>query len=198
MKNMSNVSPRSANRGRVSSAAPTITSMRSATPARSKFMRATSACRLFEFEGDDVSVGADATGQVDGAVAGQRADLQHALGIGHPRQERQQPAVLSRHFDRRHVGRRSGFPRGAQRVVLGVQNAGEQLVEGFGVRLGHRPDVTPLAHAFLGVDDPQHMGDLGTHYRRGEIAERRDELGAVRRVGVAEMVGDLVQHDEFA
>ena len=61
-----------------------------------------------------------------------------------------------------------------------------------------RPDVTPLAHAFLGVDDPQHVGDLGTHHRLGEVAERRDELRPVRRVGVAEMVGDLVQHDEFA
>src|SRR5215212_123796 len=53
------------------------------------------------------------------------------------------------------------------------------------------PTLLRLAHTFLGVDD------LRAHDHLGEFAERRDELRPVRRVGVTEMVGNLVQHDEF-
>src|SRR3954468_5283032 len=50
-----------------------------------------------------------------------------------------------------------------------------------------------LPDTFFGVDDPQDVGDLGTHHGLGEFAERRGELRSVRRFRVAQVVGDLVQ-----
>lgn len=55
----------------------------------------------------------------------------------------------------------------------------------------HMPRVG-LPDTFFGVHDPQRVGDLGTHYHFGKVAERRDELRPVRRLGVAEVVGDFV------
>ena len=146
MKNMSKASPRSANRRqRVQRGADDdLDAVGDTGPLEvlARHLRVP----WFEFERDDAAVGPDAAGQVDGAVAGQRADLQHPLRVRHPRQERQQPAVLSRHLDGRHVSRSGGFPRCAQRVVLGVQHPVEHLVKGFGVRLRHAADVTASAH----------------------------------------------------
>jgi hypothetical protein len=104
---------------------------------------------LIDLQRDQVPVGRQCARKVDRTVSAQRADLQHALRAGHPREQRQQPSVLRRHLDGRHVGGRGGFACGAQGVVLGVQHAVEHLVKGFGVRLAHARSRGTLGHAFL-------------------------------------------------
>src|SRR3954447_9032304 len=55
-----------------------------------------------------------------------------------------------------------------------------------------------LPHTFFGIHDPQDVADFRTHHRFGEFAERLDELRPVRRFGVAQVVGYLVQHHQLA
>ena len=98
-----------------------------------------------EFERDDLAAGPDAASQIDGAVAGKRADLKDPAGVRHHRQQRQQLAVLRRHLDGGHPRGDACLPRGAQRVVLGVQHRVEHLVKGFGVGSAHTSNVTASA-----------------------------------------------------
>ena len=81
-----------------------------------------------------------------------------------------------------------------------MENPIEQFIDISRFWLGHEPHVIrfPLSHTLFGVDDPQHVRDFRAHHRLGQFAECRDELRAVRRFGTAQVVGDLVQHDEFS
>lgn len=59
----------------------------------------------------------------------------------------------------------------------------------------HRNGRACSSRTFLGVHHPQHVSDLGTHHHSGQFTERRDELRTVRWVGLAEVMGELMEHD---
>ena len=103
--------------------------------------------------------------------------------------------MLGGYLDCGHPGGVARLPRRRQRVVLGVQRAVECFVERLRVRLCH---ADTLSDTLFRVHDPQDVGDLRAHHRAGEFAERRDELRPVRRFGIAQVMGNLVQHHQFA
>ena len=92
----------------------------------------------FVLQRDDATGGPDGAGEVDGAVAGQRADLQDAGRARRRGEQIQQLAVLRGHLDGGHPRGFGRLPRGRQRIVLGAQQSVEELIKRLRVRLSSR------------------------------------------------------------
>src|SRR5829696_2684401 len=194
MKIRSNGSP-SSSVGNVSSAAPTITSTRSSTPARARFCRATSAC-----------AGSYSSVTTRPPAPTPRASWMVLYPASVP--------ISSTRLARIAVARRnSSFPCWADTSIAGIPAAAPRsraAVSASSSVRNTRLNISSsafgsgsvtrqtLPHTFFGVHDPQYVGDLRSHHRFGDFAERRDELRPVRRFGVAQVVGNLVQYDELA
>src|SRR6202011_757159 len=195
MKIRSNVSPRSASVGSVSSAAPTTTCTRSSTPARARFSRATSACL-----GSNSSVTTRPPGPTP--RASWMVLYPASVPISSTRVARIALASKNNSFpcwaDTSIAGSPAATPasRAAVSASSSVPNTWlNNSSSAFGSGSATRQT---LPHTFFGVYDPQYVGDLMAHHRFGELAERRDELRPVRRLGVAQVVGYLVQDHQLA
>ncbi len=167
---------------------------RSSTPARARVLRATSACL-----GSNSSVTTRPPDRRRGPVGwccSRRACRSRAPGW----RASPSPAATAAcpcWADTSIAGIPAAVPasRAArQRIVLGAQHAVEHLVEGLRIRLRHATNAT--AHLF-GVRRPAARGRPRDPSPRRRVRRTSRRTPAVRRLGVAEVVGDLVQHHQL-
>jgi hypothetical protein len=144
----------------------------------------------FELERDNPAAGPGAAGQLDGAVSRECADFTRVARIALASKNNSFPCWA----DTSIAGIPAATPASRAAVSASssvrntwLNNSSSAIGSGSATR-------QTLPHTFFGVYDPQYVGDLMAHHRFGELAERRDELRPVRRLGSAQVVGYLVQH----
>ena len=165
---------------RVSAAGPTRTSTRSPSPARSTLARATAALCVLQLEGDEGTVGRQGTGQPDGAVAAEGADLEHPAGAGDAHQQGQQLPLVGRHVDRRGGRRRCCRParhRGRGRARAGWWSGGRRPWSRARRPCRHcprRPPLgPPLRSGAVRPPDGRRRPERGGRGRSGSGSDRR-------------------------
>ena len=129
--------PSAASFGSVSSAGPRRSSTRSATPARAKLARATSACLGFSSSVTRPATGGQGAGEPDGAVAGEGADFEYLACAVDAGDEVEELALGGGDLNLGHAGGDARLDNGIERGVRRQQGIGDVAVDGVPLVLWH-------------------------------------------------------------